>query len=451
MTEQGPVIEHNKPDVILSVAGEGSGYTIEGLQTAEGWRFRLVSEGLEPDSDDWTSQRGDWTPFLDKTIDAMSPYWVNVYPASVHPGFAAAIWERFVAIGRTELRDCSPIWRWTELLLGRPFESLAEGIAFAGLGRHAPRKSRVRQSSGQAPQPLPDCWQAFAERLRLVLGAMKEDEFLIISLKETNRFVQFAAQGAHGMRVEATSNHFLSGRERLDDKQVRALVRLGWRKPTGTPAQATPERDADGSSNFFLDFPVPVDHFIVTNLAIRTLTEVFCVPHEGFLQYEAFDYAGNNYALPGLQIKHQVRDPEIRMAEIAERLLNTVREATELPDLEFDEDGYLQLRSKGLPLFIHLVGEPPMAQFYSPLISGQRASRRLFVQINHLNLNNGPSRYLLHEDTVLAVLEIPAWPLQIEHVTASLERFTEAARAVADWLQAEQAPSGPGSSGAWVH
>ena len=92
-----------------------------------------------------------------------------------------------------------------------------------------------------------------------------------------------------------------------------------------------------------------------------------------------------------------------------------------------------------------------MAQFYSPLISGQRASRRLFVQINHLNLNNGPSRYLLHEDTVLAVLEIPAWPLQIEHVTASLERFTEAARAVADWLQAEQAPSGPGSSGAWVH
>ena len=445
------MFESNRPEVILSVVGEGDGYTVEGLQTTDGWQFRLESGGLDPDSDSWSSRHGEWTPSLDDVISEMSPFWVSVLPTAVHPGFATAIWKQFVAVARHHLLDFSPIERWTELLLGRPFKSLEDGIAYYERGRGAPRRERVRRTTGKEPQPLPQHWQAFAERLGSAIGAMKEDEFLIISLKETNRFVQFAAQGAGGMRVEATSNHFLSGRERLDARQVRALVRLGWRKPTGSPEQSTPDRDPHGSSNFFRDESLPVNHALLAELAIRTLVEIFGVPHEGFLQYEAFDYAGNSYALPGLEIKRQVRDPEIRMAEIAERLLNAVREATELPDLDFDEDGYLQLRSKGLPLFIRLVGGPPMAQFFSPLISGQRASRHLFEQLNHLNLNSGPSRYLLHEDTVLAVLEIPAWPLQIEHVTASLDRFTEASRAVADWLQEGRGPSGLGSAGKWVH
>jgi hypothetical protein len=36
-------------------------------------------------------------------------------------------------------------------------------------------------------------------------------EYLVISLKGRNRFVQFAGQGAHGMRVETVSNFLSAG------------------------------------------------------------------------------------------------------------------------------------------------------------------------------------------------------------------------------------------------
>jgi hypothetical protein len=126
---------------------------------------------------------------------------------------------------------------------------------------------------------------------------MVEDQFLVITIKETNRFVQFAAQGAKGMRAEATSNHFLSGRERLDAKEMRALVKLGWHTPRAA-RKKPPERDPVGSSNFFLDIANPIDFEYLAALAIRSLSEVYGAPHDGFLQYSAFEYGGASFALP---------------------------------------------------------------------------------------------------------------------------------------------------------
>ena len=436
------MFETNKPEVILSVVGEGGGYTIEGLQTAEGWKFRLQADGLDADSDSWSARSSEWTPSLDDAIGEMSPAWVNVYPGKVHPAFARAIWPRFVTIAKDELNNYSPIERWSEMLLGHPAKSLAEAISFAeGRGTASTESPSQDTMNDDGSMDLPKHWWPFAERLLTALRDMKEDQFLVLSLKESNRFVQFAAQGAHGMRVEATSNHFLSGRERLDDKQVRALVRLGWRKPTGNPEQSTPELDPDGSSNFFRDFPPPVEYFSVVNLAILTLTQVFGVPHEGFLQYEALDYAGNNYALPGLKIKRQLRDPKLQLAELADRLLAIVREATGLPDLEFDADGDVQLRSYGRTFFIQLVGQPPMVRFFAPLLEKVRTTRKLLDHVNQLNVNGGPLRCIVHKGAVIAALDIPAWPLQVEHVTASLDRFASAVHGSAAWLQAEFGPA----------
>lgn len=435
------MIESNTPEVILSVTGEGGGYTIEGLQTSEGWMFRLESSGLDADSDSWDSHWNGWKPSLDEVIGEMNPSWVSVYPSKVHPAFARAIWTRFVAIAKDELSSYSPIERWSEMLLGHPAKSLDEAIAYAEGALTDSIDTPTHTKAGHNSGDVPKHWWPFADRLLTALRNMKEDQFLVVSLKESNRFVQFAAQGAHGMRVEASSNHFLIGRERLDDKQVRALVRLGWRKPTGTPEQATPELDPDGSSNFFLDLPPPVDHFIVTNLTILTLAQMFGVPHEGFLQYEAFDYAGNSYALPDLQIKRQVRDPKLQMAELAKWLLGTLREATGLLDLEFDADGDVQLRSYGQAFFIQLVGQPPMVRFSAHLLENVRTTRKLLDHVNQLNVNGGPLRYIVHKGAVLAVLDIPAFPLQVEHVTASLERFASAMHGAAAWLQAEFAPT----------
>jgi hypothetical protein len=62
---------------------------------------------------------------------------------------------------------------------------------------------------------LYEAWTDFGWRLMQVLGALEEDEYLIVGLKGTNRFVQFAGQGAHGMRVETVSNYYLPENERL--------------------------------------------------------------------------------------------------------------------------------------------------------------------------------------------------------------------------------------------
>ncbi|MBK9235717.1 MAG: hypothetical protein IPO19_06515 [Rhodoferax sp.] len=284
---------------------------------------------------------------------------------------------------------------------------------------------------------LPPHWQAFFARLQYALGKMKEDQFLVLTLKETNRFVQFAAQGASGMRVEATSNHFLPGRDQLDTKQIAALVAMGWNMPTGSPNQATPQNDPNGSSNFFLDMPNPIDFAQLATLAILSLTKVLGVPHEGFLQYAAYDYAGNTHAVPELKIKREIRDPNLEMNELADRLLGVLHEATDIPDLAFNDDGDVRLQAHGLPLYIRLIGQPPMVRFVSPLLKDTRPTRKLLNLVNLLNLNAGPARYLAHKNTVLAVLDIPAWPLQADHVAASLDEFGAALPGSVAWLQAE--------------
>ena len=306
-----------------------------------------------------------------------------------------------------------------------------------GQVRDMPEEQAAVTMSTTVAHGLPAHWQHFTECLQEALTQMEEDQFLVISIKETNRFVQFAAQGAGGMRVEATSNHYLSGRERLEAKEMRALVKLGWRPPTGNPEEATPQHDPYGSSNFFVDLANPIDFAHVAALAVRTLSEVFGSPYEGMLQYGVYDYKGNSFVLPALQIKRESRDPALKMGELADRLLDVLRDATGLADLEFGADGDVNIQSRGMPLEICLVGQPPMVRFFSPMLDGVKSSRKLLDALNHLNLKAGPTRYMLHGRTVIAVLDIPAWPMQVDHVVASLQRFTSATPSAAAWLEAK--------------
>ena len=292
-------------------------------------------------------------------------------------------------------------------------------------------------TKGAGPN-LPEHWLGFGQRLLAELRSMQEDDFLIVLAKESNRFVQFAAQGALGFRVEATSNHFLRGAERLDAKQMRALLRLGWRKPTGTPQKATPEKDPGGSANYFLNLPPPVDLEAVVERAVVTLSQVFGVPHEGFLVYESFDLSGNDRGLPDLRLKRQTRDPELRMSELADGLLAIVKETTGIPELDFDEDGDIAIGLvQGQTLFVCLTGQPPQVRFHAPLLTQIRSSKRLLEHLNQLNLHGGPLRYLLLKKAIVAVLDIPAWPLTARHVAESLEGFAAAVQGSSAWLQAE--------------
>jgi hypothetical protein len=191
---------------------------------------------------------------------------------------------------------------------------------------------------------LSTAWPTFEQKLAAVLADLTEDQYLILSVKRSSRFVQFAGQGAFGLRAETTSNSYLPKPEVLDNKQLEALLALGWQPPTGSPDASTPERDPDGSPNFFCDFAAPASCPSVARLAIRTLAEIFRVPHPGFLDYEAFDEQGPlDLSHLGLKL-HQETAREGDPNRVRKRLLETLREVTGFADLEYDADGDIGVR-----------------------------------------------------------------------------------------------------------
>jgi len=87
---------------------------------------------------------------------------------------------------------------------------------------------------------------------------------------------------------------------------------------------------------------------------------VMQVPYPGFLEYEAFDSDRNTEALPNLGLKRTIRDPEIKVSELADRLLRALKEATGVAKIEYDEDGEVGLQYLNATVFVRLNGQPPL-------------------------------------------------------------------------------------------
>jgi hypothetical protein len=150
-------------------------------------------------------------------------------------------------------------------------------------------------------------WQRLTVDLALCLGDLLEDEYLIISSKRLNYYVQFADQGKFGMRVEATSNTYLDpGAGELSTDAYAAMEQLGWKFPTGVPS---PSPDTDGSPNFFMDLSRPVDFASVAELAVKTFRRIYFIDHPGRLQYKSFLGTGGRpdtqIRFPTLRIKRE--------------------------------------------------------------------------------------------------------------------------------------------------
>ena len=135
-------------------------------------------------------------------------------------------------------------------------------------------------------------WPVFQANLATVLVSMQEDEFLIISEKRANRFVQFAAQGGFGIRAETTGDAYLGRNEQLSPENHLALLALGWKSPTGNPAESTPTDDPDGTPNYFAEFPANTPPERIAALSIHTLADLYGISHPGSLEYDAFDHDG---------------------------------------------------------------------------------------------------------------------------------------------------------------
>ena len=284
-------------------------------------------------------------------------------------------------------------------------------------------------------------WPPFAQKLAAVLAKLEEDQYLVLSVKQSNRFIQFAAQGSFGMRVETTSNHYLTKQEKLDERQKAALIKAGWHAPTGTPASSTPEGDPDGSPNFFVEFSAPASFEAVANLTVRTFAEILRVPHPGFLQYEAFDDTEGEWAamaLTDLGLKQAIpAPPDDNQEDISQALLTTLKEETGISELDYDNDGDIGVRYGSAVAFVRLIGDPAHIRIYSPILNDVEESPGMFARLNDINANETLMRFYYQNGVIYGASDISAVPYVSAHVVQAFAYFCKIADGMDSLLQAE--------------
>lgn len=296
-------------------------------------------------------------------------------------------------------------------------------------------KKPAKAVKDSSPERL-KAWASFGERLRKVLRKLKEDHALIVREKGTNRFVQFLGQGAGGMRVEAVSNAYLSPRDKLSAAQIRMLATLGWSAPTGTPRQATPEKQPAGSPNFMRQFPKPVDAKEAAALAVATLADVMRIPHPGFLCYEGLNVdTGGSLTWNDLELK--LAEPEGTLADAAQQLLQTLRAETGNEALDFDDDGDVALRFGSAAVFVRVVGDLPSVRIHAPLLRDVPSSPGLLERLNELSARVVRPALFHASNCVLAVADIPATPFEARHVIRALREFCSLADGIDELLQGQ--------------
>ncbi|MBK5966659.1 hypothetical protein CCR95_21920 [Thiocystis minor] len=294
------------------------------------------------------------------------------------------------------------------------------------------------QTAAAVPLRRSAAWPPFVQTLASVLGTLEEDQFLVISVKRTNRFVQFAGQGGLGIRAETTSNSYLNRSQCLDARQIAALGAAGWHGPTGGPGESTPERDPDGSPNFYREFPVPVRFEDVAELAVHTLTEILRVPYPGFLEYEAFDAEERAIVLPSLGLKPAMRSPRTEdVIPLPQQLLATLRETMSIPELEFDQDGDIGVRFGSVAVFVCLIGNPPSVHIHARLLVDVEETSELVSRLNDLNADTRFLHFFLDNGAVHAAADVPAEPFIGVHVSSVFLYFCQIADGIDSLLQAE--------------
>ena len=157
-------------------------------------------------------------------------------------------------------------------------------------------------------------WRDFSKNLAACIGALAEDEYLSIARKRANQYVQFAGQGAYGIRAEAAGNGYIEPPELLlNERQYARMQRLGWCRPTALKDDPC----AVGSPNFYTDDANTDDGCrTMAKRATRTFRRVYGVQHPGMLDYEAFHCEGTSIRFPTLLIKRRVPEPVFRSGEM---------------------------------------------------------------------------------------------------------------------------------------
>ncbi|MBK9063930.1 MAG: YbjN domain-containing protein [Acidobacteria bacterium] len=255
-------------------------------------------------------------------------------------------------------------------------------------------------------------WPAFERKLAETLGALEEDQYLVVSAKRGWAYVQFAAQGSFGLRAECVGNNYLDEAHALSAGQMALLRRIGWSSPTGDAwlPELLPGLRPAGSVRRR------------GRMAVRALTEVFEIPHPGSLMYKAFDKKHRTILVPTLGLKREEPAPppekprEDTVEGLRKLVLEAIREGSGNTDLGFTRDGDVALRFGSAAVYVRVLDDPPCVRMFSPVLEDVEADDRLLDRLNELNAEMRLARFFVVEGRVIVAAEMFVAPFVAEHV-----------------------------------
>ena len=306
-------------------------------------------------------------------------------------------------------------------------------------------RQRVPPAPGQPPG-----WDAFEDALAPALSVFKE-EFLVVSTRTGNRFVQFNVCPDEGVFAEAVSNAYLGPDEKLDVEQLAALLSLGWAAPTHAPDSPNSVAAPKGSPNHFREFPRPYSCAEVSRFAVRTLTEPLRIGSPSDLEYKSFDDSGHAVTLPALPIDRVAVPPPkakapakpkgpTEFARLRAKVLAAARGGTGQGSLAYDDDGTLQVPIGNRMGWIRPYERPLYVRVHIHLLSDVEGGEEFLAQIHEVNSRLPVVRVIYKGRSVFLGVDFPALPFRAEHLTQAVTMLAQFADDVLEELRLPAEP-----------
>ena len=273
-----------------------------------------------------------------------------------------------------------------------------------------------------------EAWVRFQARLGDRLAAMAEDDVLVVEALAADEdepgaapYVQFCAWGDGMLRGEVASNHVLMEPRELDEEGERALEELGYDAPTYGPDD---EADA-GSLNFHADLPQSAADRLAV-MSVRALRDVFGVAHPALL---TGDLAEESAAPVEPAAADRTDEPVAAYPHGGHEELTALVDRALTPyfghEPRHDDDGDIPVDLGDTVLFVRVHATVPVVELFACLATDVQDLERAAFEINVLNRDVRFVKFRLVGDSILADLQLPAWPFAPEHLRAMLALMTE--------------------------
>ncbi|MDO9456593.1 hypothetical protein [Nocardioides sp.] len=272
-------------------------------------------------------------------------------------------------------------------------------------------------------------WTAFRVRLADHVAAMVDDDVLVVDYADAVAADDGDARASPHVRLCAYDGEWvhLEASVALDGEQEGQLVALGWQEPVDEAGWTIFHDDAERRE---------ADRVAV--LLVRTLREVYAVPHPVFLVADGLE-VDSDHVLPS--------DPEpgaegaydaVAFPIGSDDLQVMVDDAMRVvfPDLKHDDDGDIPIIAGRSLAYVRVLAYRPAVEVFAEIVLDPDDLGRLPLELGLLNRDLPLWKVVLADDRVMMRYEMVAAPFSAHLLRQVVHRFVDEVDAIAGDLVA---------------